>query len=1004
MSTLILFLYFYILLLKTRLLQKTYEQMFQLLHKSNQNQRVLINQQGAVTDISRAKDEFARYKALVEALERRGVADAEAIARLETGSLRDQRLISQLSSSLDSTKQVQALKQSHAGMQEDIKQLSTALAHEREIRESLCAELASLPSNEQLFQTSSDLAFMRARATELHCAMEVVLQYMQVSAGSVEGPDSTAVTQALEAALVSSLRKELEEENQDKARVVFQRDALEKNNKVLAQQVLALLGQLGRTHLEFPMNLEPPDDNLITKGRLLFSLFIIICSSPEYKFLSIIEVNAGAVQALAGPTAAAQFATIADLERSLLHFKQLSAHQAERLKFLEASSSPVEGVRASVEDPMEEIAHDNAIIELEAELEDAKNLANLYYEKLQAGSDLLKVQRAQQEQTVADLDAAQNEILLLQQQLAEALMKTISDVEDEDNIDNVNKQRDKSEKVDDSEEVQELNSIIDDLETQLEEAKNLANLYYEKLQAGADYIKQQKAAQEAVEAQLAETQTELVSLREQIAGADQSKMEALSVSVAGEVASRRQLKVLQKEMESTQATIVELESQLSVLRETATLAATTAASPSLADDVPPPHEDSTALLQEKEEALSQLTADLEEAETQLEEMSTTLETYYARLQAGADYTKVLRADLEAVTAERDSFLSMKDSSLVVDGNEDSKLSQVTFELTKATDQIEQLLNGASVYESRMQQNDKKIGELNSEIANLKAERADLLSRLEMLQTEDSPISTTESKEVEKLKLEIITLQGKLQDTTPRESSRDLQRKFDLLERGYVEECAKKDETIEQLMTDLDSAEGRLEELSETMNQYYERLKDGAEHSKKASEETKLISIERDALIAKVIKLEEDITLMKATPIQTPTSSVDKEDHSKFTTKITELESERNIAKQNFKSLQENNANLQKQVTQLEAEIDSLKASIDPFAVSVSTNEDKLSKLSAQIVSAENERDSFKVSVQKLQSDKVALESQIAQLIAELDAIRRDSPSSDNRLKRKFFGI
>jgi len=278
-------------------LKNTYGQLFQLLHKSNQNQRILINKKDTENEThKKEKDELMRYKSLVETLERRCTADAQTMARLEAASQRDQRLISQLSSSLDAATQVQALKQTRAEMQEDIKQLSSTLAQEREVRESLCAELAGLPSKEQLFQTSSDLAFMRARATELHCAMEVVLQYMQVSHSSSTEPDSSAVTLALESALVTGLRKELEEETLDKARVAFSRDILEKNNKVLAQQVLSLLAQLGRSPAEFPVNLNSTSDELIVKGLLLFYLYflkinILLISSDTTTFKNILHRN-----------------------------------------------------------------------------------------------------------------------------------------------------------------------------------------------------------------------------------------------------------------------------------------------------------------------------------------------------------------------------------------------------------------------------------------------------------------------------------------------------------------------------------------------------------------------------------------------------------------------------------------------------------------------------------------------------------------------------------------
>lgn len=261
--------------LESRSIHNSYAPLLQLLHKSNQNQRVLADRREAETGtLLKERGELARYKALVETLEARESAASEAVTRLQAGSLRDQRLITQLSSSQDASSHVQALQQSRTDMQGNIDQLSTALAEEREVTRSLRAELASLPSKEQLFQTSADLSFTRARATELHCAMDVVLQYMQVSTGASSGPDASAVAQALESALVAGLRGELESAAQRQVQLTFQRDSLEKNNRVLSQQVLALLAQLGQSPKEFPISSEFPVDELVVKGVSFVRLIV----------------------------------------------------------------------------------------------------------------------------------------------------------------------------------------------------------------------------------------------------------------------------------------------------------------------------------------------------------------------------------------------------------------------------------------------------------------------------------------------------------------------------------------------------------------------------------------------------------------------------------------------------------------------------------------------------------------------------------------------------------
>jgi uncharacterized coiled-coil DUF342 family protein len=140
-----------------------------------------------------------------------------------------------------------------------------------------------------------------------------------------------------------------------------------------------------------------------------------------------------------------------------------------------------------------------------------------------------------------------------------------------------------------------------------------------------------------------------------------------------------------------------------------------------------------------------------------------------------------------MTAERDALLASggKDT---VENADNTKLSQVMLELTTATSRVDLLSNDISVYESRMLQNDNQIGELRAEINGLQTERADLLARLEMLQTADSPppvvVTDNSRNEIMTLKNQIASLQAKLAETTtPSESSssKGLQQKLDLLE-------------------------------------------------------------------------------------------------------------------------------------------------------------------------------------------------------------------------------
>ena len=63
------------------------------------------------------------------------------------------------------------------------------------------------------------------------------------------------------------------------------------------------------------------------------------------------EVDAGIIHASAGPTSAAQFAIIADLERSLMYCKQVIAEQGAKLHQMETTATAAAGDQSFAPSP-----------------------------------------------------------------------------------------------------------------------------------------------------------------------------------------------------------------------------------------------------------------------------------------------------------------------------------------------------------------------------------------------------------------------------------------------------------------------------------------------------------------------------------------------------------------------------------------------------------------------------------------------------------------------------
>ncbi len=297
--------------------------------------------------------------------------------------------------------EAQRLKAARSDAASELVEAEAAWGREREITLSLRRELASLPSLEDTEELRMSLAEARElqtqAETESAALMSCLLVAVQRSSLSVEFLRSEVCPVAAKNQEGVGAR--------EWARRASQMEALMRTNAVLTHQVIALLR--GRAI----------DPTLLASAPFpTASPEMEAWSSPaaqrwlEAHPLEVAEVDAGLTLPRAASTQAAQSALIADLQRSLTYTKaQLAA----------VSRPGDEG------DPPRRLA------ELEDQLEEARRLAELYYDKLQSGSAYL---RSLQAESAERETQQQGEIDGLREQLRAAWAKVQEEGEGEEAI------------------------------------------------------------------------------------------------------------------------------------------------------------------------------------------------------------------------------------------------------------------------------------------------------------------------------------------------------------------------------------------------------------------------------------------------------------------------------------------------------------------------------------------------------------------------------------------
>ena len=366
------------------------------------------------------------------------------------------------------------------------------------------------------------------------------------------------------------------------------------------------------------------------------------------------------------------------------------------------------------------------------------------------------------------------------------------------------------------ESIAQLTANLTASEKKVAELSESLNIYYDRFQKLAEFARGLQAEGEVKDSTIAELQQQLASTTSTTDG-QANHEEALAQLTADLAASEEKVaeltdnlnayydrlqqggeyaRTLKAESEAKDATITELQAQLSSLQ--AQLSSTAS------------RQDEELLT--RDARITELTAELAISEDRIAELSENLNVYYDRLQKVSEYAKTIKAESEtyqetlaskeATIAELHTKLSTQipaaafSVSQPTNHVDEEALAQLTADLAASEEKVAELTDNLNAYYDRLQQGGEYARTLKAE-----SEAKDvIIIQLRQQLASTSSVSTTNGSSVN-----------------------DNQ------------------ELVTQLQADLQASEERITELSENLNLYYSRLQQGAEYTKTLREQLSTVT-------------------------------------------------------------------------------------------------------------------------------------------------------------------